>query len=240
MDWQGKKILIIGINGGIGKEFAIQLSKNSAEVFGTYRRMQPEESFVAEENLFKLDLEDKISELDQNISEILQKVEPDLVIFAAGSAYYGSFAQMNIHDIEHIYQVDLVAPAIISRAVLGYFLAKGMGDYHIVSAIAGLMPAIKNMAVYSSAKFGLVGLARSLAMECVGTKVKISVSCPAGVLTPLPQNAMGDKEGFLKLIQILQKNFEEPKLVVEGILDSLENRDVVVLPTEKAKGLYKK
>lgn len=240
MDWQGKNVLIFGISGGIGKEFARKLHALSANVYGTYRNSIPLNLDIPEENFFRLDLEEKISKLDSMTSEILQKVKPDLVVFAAGSAYYGSFSQMELVDLEHVYHVDLIAPAVISRSVVNFFLQNGGGGYHLVSAIAGLMPAIKNMAVYSSAKFGLVGLARSLAMECVGTNVKISVSCPAGVVTNLPQNAGGDKEAFLKLIQVLHKNFEEPKTVVEGILNSLQEREVVILPTEKAKNLYKK
>src|SRR5690606_23977954 len=98
----------------------------------------------------------------------------------------------------------------------------------------------KNMSVYTSAKFGLVGFSRALAMECVGTNVKVSVSCPAGVKTGLPDNSLGDKDGFLKIIQVLNKNFENPKEVVEGIIEAWQSRDVVVLPTEKAKSLAKK
>ncbi len=238
MDWQGKKVLVIGANGGIGKEFAKQFTQKGCIVSGTYRRQVPE----GLTQVFQLDLEKGLSELENAIGSILESSNPDIVIFAAGSAYYGSFTNMDTEDIQHIYQVDLIAPAIVSKSVLSFLQKKGGGHYHIVSAIAGLMPAMKNMAAYSSAKFGLVGLARSLAMECTGTPVKVTVSCPAGVLTDLPKNAHGDLEGFIKVIGNLQKNFEDPQTVVAGILELMEGegREVVLLPTEKARSLYKK
>lgn len=235
MDWQGKNVLVIGANGGIGRAFVKKLQERNANVFGTYRRTKPEN--IPENQLFQLDLEKGLTELESAIESILQASQPDVVILAAGSAYYGSFTSMDTNDIQHVYQVDLIAPAIISKSVIQFLKNKGGGHYHLVAAIAGLVPAVKNMSVYSSAKFGLVGLVRSLAMESIGTPVKVSVSCPAGVLTDLPKNAHGDKEGFLKIIENLQKNFEDPMVVVEGVLNAFDSRDVVILPTEKAKSL---
>lgn len=235
MEWQGKNALVIGANGGIGREFVRKLLERNANVYGTYRRSKPD--LLPDNHLYQLDLEKGLSELESTIEKILSSCQPDVVILAAGSAYYGSFTNMDVEDIQHIYQVDLIAPAIISKSVLQYLKNKGGGHYHIVAAIAGLVPAIKNMTVYSSAKFGLVGLVRSLAMECVGTPVRVSVSCPAGVLTDLPKNAHGETESFLKIIENLKKNFEDPAEVVEGILRSLESREVVILPTEKAKSI---
>ena len=99
---------------------------------------------------------------------------------------------------------------------------------------------MKNMAVYTSAKFGLVGFARALAMETVGTQIRVSVSCPAGVVTDLPKSALGDKDGFLKIIEILNKNFESAEDVAIGIIEGLSGREVLQLPTEKAKAFAKR
>lgn len=239
MDWQGKKVLVIGAGGGIGQAIAEHLKSLGGEVWGTYRKNPGEDSVYSQQ--FPFDLEWEPGKLEEETQSILSQVNPDYVFFAAGSAHFGSFREMDTRDVLHIYHVDLIAPAIVTKTVLNHLIdEKREGGLHIVSAIAGVMPAIKNMAAYSSAKFGLVGLARSLAMETIGTKVRVTVSCPAGTKTDLPRNASGDRENFLKIIGNLEKNFESPREVAEGIVGALDSREVVVFPTEKAKALYKK
>lgn len=240
MEWNQKNILIIGANGGIGSALAKQLSESSAIIYGTYRRTKPTENYWDSSHLFELDFEGNLEEIQSKIQHILTSNNIDIVILAAGSAYFGNFSQMSLHDIQHTYQVDLISPIVIAQSVLKYFLEKGEGHFHIVAAIAGLLPAVKNMAVYTSSKFGLVGFVRALAMETVGTQVRVSVSCPSGVITDLPKNALGDKEGFLKIIEILKKNFESAEDVAKGILEGMGSREVLNLPTEKAKALSKR
>jgi short-subunit dehydrogenase len=239
MDWGKERVLVIGASGGIGDALAKALFKRGARVFGTYRNNPPSWNQWKEDTLFPLDFEDSLSSIQSKISHILSSAQISTVIIAAGSAYYGGFGNMNLNDLHHTFQVDLLAPVAISQSAINHFQSSGGGHLHIVSAIAGIMPAVKNMTVYTSAKFGLVGFAKALAMECVGTPIKVSVSCPAGVLTNLPQNSLGERDGFLKIIEILKKNFETPDLVAEGILDGWGEREVVQLPTEKAKSLAK-
>jgi len=240
MEWNQKKILILGANGGIGSAIARELSQQSAILYGTYRRMKPTDDIWNQQHLYELDFELNLNEIQSKIKDILISNDIDMVILAAGSAYFGNFSKMETKDIQHTYQVDLIAPIIIAQAVLQFFLEKGEGHLHIVAAIAGLLPAVKNMAVYTSSKFGLVGFVRALAMETIGTQVRVSVSCPSGVITELPNNALGDKEAFLKIIEVLKKNFESAEDVAKGILEGLSNRDVLNLPTEKARALAKK
>jgi short-subunit dehydrogenase len=121
---------------------------------------------------------------------------------------------------------------------LPYFLERNTGILHVVSAIAGLVPAVKNMSVYTSSKFALVGFIRSLAWELIGTGVKTSVSCPGGIKSKLPENALGDSESLKKFFDKYAKAFDEASTISESILDKLSSREIVLFPTESAKKLF--
>lgn len=230
MDFLDKKILVLGANGGIGSALSKELQDRGAIVFGT-RRKGDEPIPLAK--WFSFDAEKEGLQRLEEISEKIGKL--DLVFFCFGTAYYGSFTDMEPKDLEHILHLDFQLPVSFTQ----FFLKRMVeGHIHIVSAIAGLSPVLKNMSVYTSAKFGLVGFVRALAWELIGKPIKVSVSCPGGTITDLPKNALGNREDFEKLIENLRKNFEEPAVVAKGILDSLDSREVVILPTPASAKMF--
>jgi hypothetical protein len=111
-------------------------------------------------------------------------------------------------DIRHTYQVDLIGVVDTVKYFLPYFLERNTGILHVVSAIAGLVPAVKNMSIYTSSKFALVGFIRSLAWELIGTSVKTSVSCPGGIKSKLPENALGDSESLKKFFDQIANKYD--------------------------------
>ncbi|MDX1958793.1 MAG: SDR family oxidoreductase [Leptospiraceae bacterium] len=228
-------VLVIGGTGGIGLGILEELSANNDSFHFTYRN-ETKAKLIAErlkpKSIHFLDYE---NEPVKTLEEILNKIEiPDLIILAAGTAYYGSFESMNEKDIHHVLEVDLNIPILLTNFLVKKMKEKGSGHIHIVSAIAGLLPAVKNMAVYTAAKFGLIGFVRSVSMELLGTNVKLSVSAPAGVITGLVENSSGDKENFEKVIGPLRKNFDSIQSVGKGILNKLEQREPVILPTDSS------
>jgi short-subunit dehydrogenase len=239
IDWKTQKSLVLGGSGGIGKSLVVALKERGSDVFGTFNTNPSAlKDILDERHIFRSNW-DNSSQFDSDIKSILELFpEPDFVFLSAGSAYFGPLTEMRQKDLEHLVQVDLVSPIEWTKAWIPHLKSKGKAHIHIVSAIAGLVPAVKNMAVYTACKFGLVGFVRAMQWELMGSGITISVSCPSGVKTSLGKNAHGQKDEFLKLLSSIDKNFEDPNTVANGILDSLENREPVHLPTEMAKKFY--
>jgi 3-oxoacyl-[acyl-carrier protein] reductase len=228
------KALIIGGNGSLGKAFQLSLEERNYDVCTTYHSNK-----ISDNNSYSLDLDSSESEIEKSLEFIRNNFGvPDLLIIASGTACYNPLNKTSNEDLNHTYNVDLIGPVRVVKYFLPYLLERKTGIIHIVSAIAGVMPAVKNMSVYTSAKFGLVGFVRSLATELIGTGVKASVSCPGGIKTNLPDNALGDKESLIKFFQQYGKSFHEPKEISELILDKLDSREVIIFPTESAKKLF--
>jgi 3-oxoacyl-[acyl-carrier protein] reductase len=230
-----QKALIIGGNGTLGSAISKKLKSIGYEIAITFHKNKPETNTPN----FYLNLEDNSDLIKNSLNQIKQDWGiPDLLIIASGTAFYNSLNNSSQEDINHTYRVDLTAPVEVVQFFLGDFLDRKSGTIHIVSAIAGVIPAMKNMSIYTSAKFGLVGFVRSLAWELLGTGVKISVSCPSGIHSKLPEHALGDSTTLQNFFKQYEKTFDSPDTVAESIINSLNNKEVLFFPTESAKKLF--
>ena len=75
-----------------------------------------------------------------------------------------------------------------AKAAIPHLIAGGRGGSIVLtSSTAGLL-AIPNMAHYVSAKHGVVGLMRTLALELAPHYIRVNSVHPTGVDTPMVQN----------------------------------------------------
>jgi 3-oxoacyl-[acyl-carrier protein] reductase len=227
--------LVIGGNGTLGTAFVSSLLKRNYKVATTFHKNKSTSHDIG----FHLDLDSPTNEIHASLDVVRDKFGvPDLLIVSSGTAFYNPLHKSDPDDIRHTYQVDLIGVVDTVKYFLPYFLERNTGILHVVSAIAGLVPAVKNMSIYTSSKFALVGFIRSLAWELIGTGVKTSVSCPGGIKSNLPENALGDSESLKKFFDQYAKAFDEASTISESILDKLSSREIVLFPTESAKKLF--
>ena len=64
---------------------------------------------------------------------------------------------------------------------------KGLKSVVNISSIAGIIPLQKRTA-YMASKFGMIGLASSLAIDFAKDQIRINTICPGYVNTPLVSN----------------------------------------------------
>lgn len=115
----------------------------------------------------------------------------------ASAAAGGLFALCNIggmHDwgpsiefdetrFERSIAVNLTSLFALSRAALPHLVDSGGSIVNVASA-AGLVGVAYN-AAYCAAKFGVVGLTRSMALEFASRGVRVNAVCPGMVNTPM-------------------------------------------------------
>jgi NAD(P)-dependent dehydrogenase (short-subunit alcohol dehydrogenase family) len=73
------------------------------------------------------------------------------------------------------------------RAVLPAMIAQGHGRIVATSSMAGKM-GFANVAHYCAAKWGVIGLVKSVAQEVAGNGITVNAVCPTGVDTTMIQN----------------------------------------------------
>ncbi|EUA39887.1 short chain dehydrogenase family protein [Mycobacterium avium subsp. avium 2285 (R)] len=113
----------------------------------------------------------------------------DVVFSNAGIVVAGPLAQMNHDDWRWVIDIDLWGSIHAVEAFLPRLLEQGTGGHIAFTAsFAGLVPNA-GLGTYGVAKYGVVGLAETLAREVKPNGIGVSVLCPMVVETKLVSNS---------------------------------------------------
>ena len=102
------------------------------------------------------------------VQEALGDLAPDVVVHVAGGVRGQS--PRPIEDIDdaawmEIYEANVMSALHVVRACIRAMKARGSGRIVTISSGAGLRPSLTGIQSYCSAKHGLIGLTRQLALE---------------------------------------------------------------------------
>ncbi|QLL07592.1 SDR family NAD(P)-dependent oxidoreductase [Mycobacterium vicinigordonae] len=182
---QGKIALVTGASSGLGAETARLLSRRGATVFGIARDTEKLASVFTDIQLGVYAPVD-VSSPNACRSAVAQCVDRfagiDVLINVAGHHQMRRTESMTDDDWEHDLAVNLNGPFYLCRAALPHLLARG-GNIVNVASIAGVEGQAYS-AGYCSAKHGLIGLTRALAVEYTSDRLRVNAVCPGGMLTP--------------------------------------------------------
>lgn len=113
----------------------------------------------------------------------------DIVFSNAGIVVAGPLAQMTHDDWRWVIDIDLWGSIHAVEAFLPKLLEQGTGGHIAFTAsFAGLVPNA-GLGAYGVAKYGVVGLAETLAREVKANGIGVSVLCPMVVETRLLSNS---------------------------------------------------
>ena len=165
-----KTAIVTGASSGIGLAISKMLAEEGYNVYGI-GRIFPEGCDFFEQRI-SLDLRDT----DILLKKLSTIKKVDILVNAAGSAFYG-LAEFNTPaQIQEMCRVDLEAPMILTSALLPRLKdSKGM-----VINIASVTSTRINThgAVYGALKAGLRSYGRSLYEEVRKTGVRVVTVCP--------------------------------------------------------------
>src|ERR1700751_3388416 len=113
----------------------------------------------------------------------------DIVFSNAGIVVAGPIAQMKHEDWRWVIDIDLWGSIHAAEAFVPRLLEQGTGGHIAFTAsFAGLVPNA-GLGAYGVAKYGVVGLAETLARELRDNGIGVSVLCPMVVETKLLSNS---------------------------------------------------
>jgi len=122
----------------------------------------------------------------------------DILVNNAGKQHTAPLEQFPDETWEEIISLNLSSSFYTSKAVLGYMHNKKWGRIINIASVHGLVASI-NKSAYVSAKHGLVGLTKAIALENAGKGITCNTICPGWVLTPLIQQQIDKKAQDLKV-----------------------------------------
>lgn len=218
-----KKIaLITGASSGIGKEFALQISKcyqKLDEIWLIARRkerlIQLEEEISIPIKIIESDLT-KQEEI-QSIKELLYKEQPQIrfLVNCAGFGKVGEVTRMKEEEQLDMIRLNCIALTFLSKECIKYMKSGS----HIVNmgSIASFFPVL-HFAVYAATKAYVLSFSRALRSEIKRRGISVTTVCPGPVNTDFFHIA--EKTGY----QAWYKDcfLAQPQKVVEKALDDIK------------------
>lgn len=193
VDLTGKRSLVIGATGGIGRAIVKGLEEQGARVLGVGSKDLDLTDFISYENFFH-DVRNKFGWVD-------------LLINAAGFLQKGPLMNMSFDTIRKMIDLNLQVPIEITRIALKTILKKGSSIFHIGSSSWSL--GRKEYATYSSAKSGLVNFVQAMSEELLPLGISINCINPPRTNTEMRRRNFPGEDPSTLL---------EPKIVAREIL----------------------
>src|SRR4051794_36655955 len=116
----------------------------------------------------------------------------DAVIPNAGFQHVAPIAEFPEDRWDAIVGVLLTSPFLLAKYAWPHLVASGSGRF-VAIASAHALAASPYKAAYVSAKHGVLGLVKTLALEGAGDGVTATAVCPGYVRTPLVENQIADQ-----------------------------------------------
>ncbi|HSQ69494.1 MAG TPA: 3-hydroxybutyrate dehydrogenase [Steroidobacteraceae bacterium] len=191
MSRQTRSALVTGAASGIGLGIATHLAERGLAVHLT--DLDGAGAKQAAHALRQRGLEATAGELDvRSATEIdaavaaLEPSGPDLLVNNAGLQHVAPLEEFPRERWELLVAVMLTGSAMLTRALLPGMRRRGFGRIVNIGSIHSLVGSPYKSA-YVAAKHGLIGFAKTVALETADTDITINTICPSYVLTPLVQ-----------------------------------------------------
>lgn len=187
----GRTALVTGAAGGIGAAISRRLSEDGASVIAADRDEDTLRSLAEEIGAAPLvvDLSD-IDALPAAVDQVAGSV--DILVNNAGIQHVAPIQDFPIETFELITRLMLTAPFVLARAVIPAMYRRGWGRLVHISSAHGRRASPFKVA-YVSAKHGLEGLSKVLALEGAGHGVTSNCVNPGYVRTPLVDKQIADQ-----------------------------------------------
>ncbi len=183
--FEGRVAFVTGASSGLGAETARLLSGRGATVFGVARDAGKLATVFADITggaCASMDVTDPSACRSAVAQCVAQFGGIDVLVNIAGRHQMRRTESMTDDEWAQDLAVNLSGPFYLCRAAIPYLLVRG-GNIVNVASIAGVEGQAYS-AGYCSAKHGLVGLTRALAVEYTAERLRVNAICPGGMLTP--------------------------------------------------------
>ena len=227
---KGKKILLTGATGGIGRQLALQLAAEGAELALVCFDAEKLQALAAEIGTQGGKAAVIVADFThahavEGVAEaaMIKMRGVDILINNAGILDFIMFAEQEPKRIAQMVQVNLTVPMQLTRALLPGFMALNSGQIVNIGSMFGSI-GFPHHACYSATKFGMRGFSQALRRELAGRDIAVTYVAPRAVKTPLNDLATAAMQ------KATGTNVDEPEAVAEKIIAAIKrgNGDVYI------------
>ncbi|MFV2034586.1 MAG: 3-hydroxybutyrate dehydrogenase [Halocynthiibacter sp.] len=189
MSLRGKTAVVTGSNSGIGLGVAIELARAGADIVlnsFTDRDQDHElaESIARDHKVSARYIRADMSKGDDCRALIAAAGSCDILINNAGIQHVAPIDSFPVDKWDAIIAINMNSAFHTTAAALPMMRAAGWGRVINIASAHGLR-ASPYKAAYVTAKHGVVGMTKSVALETAEEPITVNAICPGYVLTPL-------------------------------------------------------
>ena len=197
-----KHLIITGASSGIGYATAKLFQEDGYQVINLSRS----KINLKNANHLTADLSkrDWSSEVSKKLSSILTDSSEISLIHNASMMQSDNVENIDINNLRDIYEVNLVAPAILNKIIIPY-MKNGSSILYVGSTLSE--KAVPQMSSYVTSKHGMIGLMRSTCQDLFGRYIHTACICPGATETEMLQEyVQGNQEALDMMAQTLSEN----------------------------------
>ena len=192
---KGKTAVITGASRGIGREIALQMAQNGADIAIIYNReksMAEElcseaESFGVTAKHYSCDSSDFEASKAVCADIIADFKKVDIIVNNAGITKDNLILRMSEDDFDRVISVNLKGAFNFIKHLSRHILKSPSGRIINISSVSGLT-GNAGQANYSSAKAGLIGLTKTIAKEFAARNVTCNAIAPGFIETDMTKD----------------------------------------------------
>tara|TARA_Y100000994_G_C15695817_1_gene443281 strand:+ start:1529 stop:2299 length:771 start_codon:yes stop_codon:yes gene_type:complete len=197
-----KHLIITGASSGIGYATAKLFQEDGYQVINLSRsKINLKNATHLTADLSKKDWSNEVS---KKLSLILTDSSEISLIHNASMMQSDNIENIDIDNLRDIYEVNLVAPAILNKIIIPY-MKNGSSILYVGSTLSE--KAVPQMSSYVTSKHGMIGLMRSTCQDLFGRYIHTACICPGATETEMLQEyVQGDQEALDMMAQTLSEN----------------------------------
>ena len=205
----GKVAIVTGASRGIGRDIAIELAKNGANVVINYSKDEDGAdktlNLIKEFGGYAIKVKENVKSFEGAKNIIDKTIESfgsiDIIVNNAGISKIGLFMDSTKEDIDNILDVNLKGAMYITKHGLPHMLNKG-GNIINISSMWGEVGASCEV-LYSSSKGGLNLFTKALAKEMAPSNIRVNAIAPGVIDTEMNSFLDDDERRELEMIHLI-------------------------------------
>lgn len=205
--FEGRVAFVTGAARGMGRSHAVAFAREGAAVaVCDVSRTGPDDAYPVSS---QADLQDTVAQIEDAggsclaaevdvrdtagigsfVQQVAQRLGPvDILCANAGKTSFGNCVDLRDEAWQEIIGVNLTGVFTSIRAVLPGMLAQRYGRVVVIGSSASRM-GLAGESAYVAAKWGVIGLVKSVALEVATSGITVNAVCPTVVNTRLIHNA---------------------------------------------------
>lgn len=243
MTLKNKVALVTGGSRGIGREIALELSKQGANIAISYGSNEKKAMEVIEELKangveavgFKANVanEEDVTNLIKSVEESLGTI--DILVNNAGITKDNLLIRMSSNDWDEVMDVNLKGVFLCTKAVARSMMKKKYGKIINISSVVGVT-GNAGQGNYSASKAGVIGFTKSMAKELASRGIRVNAIAPGFIATDMTDVLKEEiKNEMIRNIPL--NTFGQPKDIANAVVFlASENSDYITGQVIKVDG----